>query len=282
MRWVQFGRFRLATARDGLFRLDGGAMFGIVPRVVWERVAQPDERHRIQLSLNPLVIEGHGKRILVDTGIGGKRDAKWGDMFGVDHRWDLAGSLRALGLALSDIDYVVPSHLHFDHMGGATVLEGGRAVPTFPRATYLVQTAEWDAAHSDNPRSRGSYLREDFDPLEGSGRLKLLRGDEEIVPGVRVSKTVGHTPGHQIVYVESEGKTAVYMGDLMPTSAHVKPAWCMAYDCFPLDVARTKAEMLERAAAGGWLLVLDHDLHIAMASVTREKDQFRLEPVVSF
>lgn len=278
----RIGEIELFTVRDGLFRLDGGAMFGIVPRPVWERVAPPDERNRIRLSLNPLLIRTGKKNILVDTGIGSKRDAEWNDRFGVDHRWSVPESLKEIGLSTADIDLVIPSHLHFDHMGGATVLEGGKPVPTFPRATYLVQRAEWEAAHDPNPRTKGSYLREDFEPVEKAGRLKLLDGEEEVVPGVRVRPTGAHTQGHQIVFIESGGRTAVYMGDLMPTTAHLKPAWCMGYDLFPYDVARWKLEILERAEREGWILIFDHDLETAMARVERKEKGYALEPVRVF
>lgn len=279
---LRLGDIELFTVRDGLFRLDGGAMFGIVPKPVWERVAPADDRNRIQLSLNPLLIRTKEKNILVDTGIGSKHDAKWNDLYAVDHRWSVPESLKEIDLSPSDIDLVVPSHMHFDHMGGATVLEGGKAVPTFPKATYVIQKREWDAAHDPNPRTKGSYRPDDFAPIEKAGQLKLVDGDEELVPGVWVRHTNAHTPGHQVVFVESQGQTAVYLGDLMPTAGHLKPAWCMGYDLFPYEVARFKQEFLESAEEKGWILVFDHDTETAMARVERKEKGYGIRPVQVF
>jgi glyoxylase-like metal-dependent hydrolase (beta-lactamase superfamily II) len=275
----RLGRFELATVRDGLFKLDGGAMFGIVPKPVWERVAPPDARNRVQLSLNPLLVRTGSKAILVDTGIGSKRDAKWNDLYGVDHRWSVPESLRSLGLKTSDIDYVIPTHLHFDHMGGATTLVAGKPAPTFSRATHLIQRREWEAAHDGNPRTKGSYHPDDFQPLERAGLVKLLDGDEEVAPGVRIRHTNAHTPGHQAIYLESEGAKAVYLGDLMPTAEHLKPAWCMGYDLFPYDVARWKEEILREAAEEERILIFDHDVRISMGRVRRADKGYELETV---
>lgn len=278
---IRLGRLELATVRDGLFKLDGGAMFGIVPKPVWERVAPPDSRNRIQLSLNPLLIKTGSKNILVDTGIGSKRDAEWNDRYGVDHRWSVPESLRAVGLTTNDIDYVIPTHMHFDHMGGATALEGGKPVPTFPRATYLIQRKEWDAANDRNPRTRGSYHADDYLPLERAGRVKFLDGDEEVAPGVRIRHTNAHTPGHQAVYLDSDGAKAVFVGDLIPTTDHLKPAWCMGYDLFPYDVARLKEEMLQEAVEQERILIFDHDVRVSMARVSRTETGYRFVPIVS-
>ncbi len=278
----QLGQIQLCVVRDGLFKLDGGAMFGIVPRPVWEKSAKPDERHRIQLSLNPLLIRTPSKNILVDTGIGNKYDAKWNDLYAIDHRWSVPESLKRVGLSVNDIHYVVPTHMHFDHMGGATVREGGKVVPTYPRAMYVLQRREWDAAHSKNPRTRGSYVADDFLPIEASQRLKLIDGDEELSKGIIIRHTNAHTPGHQVVHIESDGQKAVYLGDVMPTTNHVKPGWCMGYDVFPMEVARYKVELLERAYKENWILIFDHDTTVAMARVIKEKDNYGLMPTQMF
>jgi glyoxylase-like metal-dependent hydrolase (beta-lactamase superfamily II) len=278
----QLGQIQLASVRDGLFKLDGGAMFGIVPRPVWEKVAKPDERHRIQLGLNPLLIRTPSKNILVDTGIGNKYDAKWNDQYAIDHKWTVPASLKRVGLSVNDIHYVVPTHMHFDHMGGATVRESGKVVPTYPKAMYVVQEREWAAALTNNPRTRGSYLDDDFLPIEAANRLKLIDGDEELTRGVTVRHTNAHTPGHQIVMIESDGQKAVYLGDLMPTAHHLKPAWCMGYDVFPMEVARFKAEFLERAAKENWVLIFDHDVTVAMARVIKEGSNYNLLPTQMF
>lgn len=274
---MKIGAIDVHTVKDGLFKLDGGAMFGIVPKPVWERVAPPDAKNRIELSLNPLLIRAAGKNILVDTGIGNKWDAKWMDMYAIDHRWSVPESLKQLGLSVADVDYVVPSHMHFDHMGGATVREGGRVVPTFPKATYIIQEKEWEAAFSDNPRTKGSYVKDDIVPIER--KKKLINGSEEIVPGVWVKHTNAHTQGHQVVVIESQGKRGIYLGDLMPTACHLKPAWCMGYDLFPMEVAKFKQEFLQQAARDGTVLIFDHEVKFTMATVQFEGNDYKLTPI---
>jgi glyoxylase-like metal-dependent hydrolase (beta-lactamase superfamily II) len=276
---LKLGNIELHPLSDGHFRLDGGAMFGIVPKPLWEKLSPADARNRIELSLNPLLIKTPAKNILVDTGIGTKHDARFSEMYAIDHRWTLPESLKEVGLTTAEIDYVIPSHMHFDHMGGATIKEGGSIVPTFPKATFLVQRKEWEAAFLENPRSKGSYIPDDYLPIEK--RVKLLDGDEEIVPGVCVRHTNAHTQGHQVTFIEQNGLKAVYLGDLMPTSAHLKPAWCMGYDLFPLEVARIKQQFLEQAAREGWIIIFDHDLSMKMARVKQEERGYTLERIES-
>lgn len=259
MTMVRLGRLELRIVGDGSFRLDGGAMFGIVPRPVWEKVVAPDERNRVAVQLNPLLIRAGGKNILVDTGLGDKHDEKFRDLYAPDRSSTLPGSLREAGLEPEDIDVVILTHLHFDHAGGATVRRGGKTVPAFPRAEHILQEGMWEEAFSPNPRSRGSYRPEDLLPLREAGLLKFVRGEHEVVPGVRVVLSGGHVERHQMVMMESEGRKALHWGDVMPTSAHVKPSWTTGYDLFPLRVAELRETFGERAAAEGWLNVFGHD-----------------------
>ncbi len=263
---IRVGDVELHAVSDGTFRLDGGAMFGIVPKPAWEKVTEVDDRNRITLSLTTLLIKAGGKKILVDTGIGTKHDAKFNDMYKVSHPPDLVASLARIGLKPFEIDLVILSHLHFDHAGGATTRNAaGEIEPAFPWATYIVQEGMWHEAQEGNPRCKGSYMPEDFLPLERTGRLKLVRGDHEVVPGVRCILTGGHVKHHQVVQVESAGEKALYWADLLPTAQHVKPAWVMGYDLYPAEVASLKQRMVADAVRERWVNVFEHDPKTAMA-----------------
>ncbi len=274
------GDFELHALSDGFFRLDGGAMFGIVPKPVWEKACPPDERNRILLSLTCLLVKTGRKTVLVDTGIGDKRDAKFTEMYAVDRSRNLPGSLAEVGMKPEDIDYVVLSHLHFDHAGGATRREiNGDVTPTFPKATYIIQEGMWNEALDPNPRTKGSYMKEDFTELRQRGRVKFVRGDEEVTPGVRTRLTGGHVRHHQGVEIESQGRKAFFWGDLLPTTHHAKPAWVMSYDLFPHEVASMKEKMVAQAAAEDWLNVFEHDPDVAMGRFVKDEKGYRVEPV---
>lgn len=278
---MKLGRFELHAVSDGFFRLDGGAMFGIVPKVVWEKVTRVDEQNRIYLSLTTLLVRTGSANVLVDTGIGSKHDPKFVSNYAVDRFTTVADGLRKLGLGVEDIDHVVLSHLHFDHAGGATVRKNGELVPQFPRAKYVIQRGMWEEAQDPNPRTKGSYLPDDFLPLEKHGAVRFVDGDAEVVPGVRVSVSGGHVKHHQIVYVESEGRTAVYWADLLPTTNHVKPAWVMGYDLYPHEVASLKVKLLERAVREEWVNVFEHDPRTAMGRIRSEGKNLVVEPLVA-
>lgn len=274
------GDYELHALSDGFFRLDGGAMFGIVPKPAWEKVCPPDERNRILLSLTCLLIKTQHKTVLVDTGMGDKRDAKFAEMYAVDRSRTLLRSMAELGMKPEDVDYVILSHLHFDHAGGATRREiNGDVTPTFPKATYIIQEGMWNEALEPNPRTKGSYLKEDFTELRLMGRVKFVKGDEEVTRGVRCRLTGGHVRHHQGVEVESNGKKAFFWGDLLPTTHHAKPAWVMGYDLFPAEVAAMKEKMVAQAASEGWLNVFEHDPDIAMGLFVKDEKGYRVEPV---
>lgn len=267
---IKLGDLEIHVLSDGFFRLDGGAMFGIVPKPAWERVAPCDHHNRVLLGLNPLLIRTGRANVVVDSGIGERRDAKFEEAYEVRKTSTLPGSLAALGVAPEDIDFVVPSHLHFDHAGWLTTRQGGGDfAPTFPRAKYVVQEGTWEEALDANPRTKGSYIHTDFLPLEKGGRLKLIRGDEEIAPGVRVHHTGGHVRHHQITFFESKGRKGVYWGDLLPTAAHVKPAWVMGYDLDPAGVASQKERLIKQAVEEQWLCAFDHDPKTPLAYFRR-------------
>jgi len=277
---IPLGEFELHPVYDGFFRLDGGAMFGIVPKVAWEKVAPADEKNRITLSLTNLLIRAHGNNILVDTGIGTKHDAKFVEMYAVVHPPTTPESLAKIGVKPEDVNFVVLSHLHFDHAGGATVLRNGDLVPTYPNATYIIQEGMWREAQESNPRTKGSYIPDDFLPLQKAGRVKLIKGDYEIVPGVRCVLTGGHVKHHQVVRMESRGEKAIYWADLLPTSAHIKPAWVMGYDLYPHEVASLKQQLVAEAMRERWVNVFEHDPNVSMARISDDhKGGFALEPL---
>ncbi|MBI4244375.1 MAG: MBL fold metallo-hydrolase [Planctomycetes bacterium] len=276
---MNIGRFQVNIVSDGFFKLDGGAMFGIIPKPLWEKSSAPDSLNRIQLSLNPLLIRINGKNILVDTGIGNKYDQRFNEMYAIDHKWSLPGSLKEIGLTTSDIHYVVPSHLHFDHMGGATIKIAGSLESTFPKAMFIIQEQEWENALSTNPRNKGSYFAEDMRLLEKKKQIKLINGRYEVTEGLEVIKTGGHTPGHQIVRVADGTATAVYAGDLIPTKSHLKPAWCMGYDLFPLDVAEWKVSFLKEAAEKNWILFFDHEVEMKAVNIVKTDKGYDVAPI---
>jgi glyoxylase-like metal-dependent hydrolase (beta-lactamase superfamily II) len=273
------GRFELVSLLDGWFRLDGGAMFGIVPKTLWERRIPADDRNRIRLALRPLLVRTPEGSVLIETGIGSAFSPKEQEIYAPERPQGLAGSLAAAGIDPGEVKAVVNTHLHFDHAGGNTVRDAdGSWRPAFPRAAYFVQEREWIAARAPGTRSRGSYRAENFLPLEDAGAVERLDGEAKIVPGVRAVPTPGHTAGHQSVRVESGGETAFFFGDLVPTAAHLDPAWVMSYDLFPQESADRKREVLETCADGRWLGVFPHDPGAPWGRVRREGRGFGLEP----
>lgn len=277
---MYFGQVEIYPLTDGLFRLDGGAMFGIVPRPLWEKTNPPDERNRIRMNLGVLLIRARGKNILVDTGAGGKLDAKWGEIYALQRKPSLEESLGNLQMTVNDVDIVINTHLHFDHAGGNTFRNTrGEIAPVFPKARYFVQKGEWDWAHTKHERTQFAYNKDDFSPLERSGRLTLLNGDEEIVQGVRVLVTPGHTEYHQCVFVESEGRKAIFLADLIPMVSHLPYPYIMGYDLFPVKTLETKKRILPLAHAERWLLIFQHDPDTPMGYLKKTGDRYALEAV---
>jgi len=229
---LKLGNIEFHIISDGHVLLDGGAMFGVVPRPLWEKRMPPDGRNRITLSMNCLVIRAGGKRILVETGAGGKMNPKLRDIYGLDGPFLLEG-LRSLDLRPEDIDVVVNTHLHFDHCGGNTRLEEDQVVPTFPNARYFVQEGELDHAMRPNERDRASYFPENFAPIAAAGMLSVIEGDHSLTSGVDLVRVPGHTAHMQCVKLTGEGKTAFFFADLVPTTTHLPLPWIMGYDLFP-------------------------------------------------
>ena len=269
---MTLGKLKIAVVTDGLFRLDGGAMFGVVPRTLWEKRFTPDSRNRIILGLNILLIDNGQERTIVDTGIGSKVNEKFKNTYGLERQKDIIENLAEEGFKPEDIDKVILTHLHFDHAGGSTRMgDDGGLAPTFPAATYFIQKAEWEDASEPNERTKASYLKDNFMPLKDAGRLEILDGSTQIADGVRVELTGGHTRGHQIVHVESEGLRMVHPGDLVPTSCHLPLPYIMGYDTFPLQTLEMRKKLYKEAVSGRWKLFFGHDSNPKVAGL-REKD----------
>jgi methylmalonyl-CoA epimerase len=268
---IAFGDMQLTTLHDGPFRLDGGAMFGVVPRPLWEKKSPPDDRHRIQLAMRPLLVEASWGRMLIDCGVGEKMTAKDRDIYALDRSRTLDHALAAVKLSSESIEIALASHLHWDHFGGATMRAGGALRPRFPKAEYVIRAAEWEDATHPHERNRASYLQDDFVPLQDAGVVAFFDGDQEIRPGVRVARSGGHTGQHQVVFIESGGRTAVFVADMIPTAAHLENAWVMGYDLFPMDTLAFKRRFIREAIDRQYLVFFEHDPQVA-AGYIRERD----------
>jgi glyoxylase-like metal-dependent hydrolase (beta-lactamase superfamily II) len=276
---LRLGDLEFLVLPDGTLRLDGGAMFGVVPKPMWEKKAAADERNRILLSMNCLLIRAAGKNILVETGAGDKWDAKRRDIYAIDGAPRLLDQLAAHGVKPEQVDFVINTHLHFDHCGWNTRMVDGKARPTFPNARYVVQQRDFEHAKRPTERDRASYILDNYLPVEAAGQWWLLEGEREIVPGVSVFPAPGHTPAMQCVRLEGGGKTAIFLADLVPTTAHLPLAWIMGFDLFPLTTLENKKKWLPQIARHGWLALFAHD-SIVRAAYLRDRDgALDIEPV---
>ena len=267
---LALGDFELSIFSDGTYLLDGGAFFGVVPKIMWSRKVVADERNYVQAGLNSLLIRTGKKNVLVETGMGNKLSERMIKFYGQPS--ELLRNLNAAGVAPEDIDIVINTHLHFDHCGWNTMRDkSGKIVATFPRAKYYAPEGEWQYARKPSERDSISYIPDNYDPLVQSGQMTLLKGGEEIVPGVSVKTFPGHTAHMQAVIVESAGRTACYISDLIPTTAHIDLTWGMSFDLYPLQTIESKKQYYARAITEKWLTVFTHDPKVPWAYV--EKDE---------
>lgn len=265
---LQLGNMKVHAVSDGTLALDGGAMFGVVPRALWERRFTPDDRNRITLAMRCMLIETSGRRILVDDGIGTRWDGKHRAMYGIDHSaGGMDAALAKCGFTRGDITDVVLTHLHFDHAGGTASEDSGELRLSFPNATYHLQRRHWKWAHHPSEKDAGSFRRDDFVLLEKSGRLHLLEGPTELYAGVHLFVSEGHTVGLQLVRLEADDKALVFCGDLIPTTAHLHAPWVAAYDLYPLTSIEEKKQILAQAIEERWYLFLEHDPLVAICTV---------------
>jgi glyoxylase-like metal-dependent hydrolase (beta-lactamase superfamily II) len=253
---ISIGDFELTALSDGTYYLDGGAFFGIVPKVLWSKRLPSDELNRVPTGLNSVLVRDGKRTILIETGVGNKLPDKMVQIYGQPAK--LLEALAGVGVSPENIDIVINSHLHFDHCGWNTVRNNGKIVPTFPIATYYAQEGEWKHAHQGQ-RDTVSYLHENYDPLVESGRMQLLRGNGEIVPGISVEVFPGHTRDMQAIILRSGGKTACYISDLIPTGAHVEVNWVMGFDLYPLETIESRKRYYSRALPDNWLTMFTHD-----------------------
>jgi glyoxylase-like metal-dependent hydrolase (beta-lactamase superfamily II) len=256
------GDLRLTMLNGGNFRLDGGAMHGVVPKTIWSKLVSCDELNRVEYTTQCLLVETAGQRVLIETGNGDKFPAKLKDIYGINHDRAIGDALREVGLEPEAIDLVIMSHLHFDHSGGTVRRgDGGTLQPVFPRARHVVQAREWEDATHPHERNRASYLPENIFPLQDSGLLQIVDGETEVAPGVRVLPTPGHTAGHQSVLLGQPGsERALFLGDVVPTAVHVRLPFVMGYDLDPARTIETKRALFQRAVAENWILLWGHDL----------------------
>ena len=286
------GSLRCHLLEAGWQRLDGGAMFGVVPKPLWSRKAVPDERNRIPLAMRCLLVEHPEGLVLVDTGLGNKEDPKFLDIYGVENQGNpgptqLEDALREVGFTPQDVRWVINTHLHFDHAGGNTLRAdkadkadgAGSSVRSsahppvrlaFANATYVVQASELEFARHTNERTRASYLPHNFEPVAEARRWRLIEGDGEILPGIRSRLTPGHVPWHQSILLTNDGETAVYLGDVVPTAAHLPLVYIMGYDLEPLRTLESKRALYRDAVAGAWWFLFEHDPAVARGRVVAE------------
>ncbi len=270
----RIGNFEVYHLSAGTFALDGGAMFGVVPKVLWNRLIEADEYNRIPMGTNVLVIKTDKDLVLVDTGIGNK----WNDKLKKIYDIKPGDAFEGLDFGPDDITKVILTHMHFDHAGGTTVYnQYMELVPTFPNATYYVQEEEWKWATHPNERTKASYLQDNILPIRES--LQLLDGDTEVTKGVRVVRTGGHTSGHQIVIIESAGEYGVFLGDLVPMSLHVPLPYIMAYDNFPIDTLEKKKELYPVFIRDDYTLFFEHDRVPTAGKLVFEEGKYRLEKI---
>ena len=277
-----FGTWRVHAIQAGGQKLDGGAMFGVVPKPLWSRRITADERNRIQLGMRCLLIEHPNELVLIDTGAGNKENEKFHDIYGLENaggagRTMLEDGIRQAGFALDDVTMVINTHLHFDHCGGNTYVdEEGVVRPSFPKARYILQRGELEFASIPNERTSASYFPRNWAPIQAAGRLELIEGEPMIVPGIRIARTPGHVPHHQSIILESAGETAIYLGDVVPTSHHLALPWIMGYDVEPLITLESKRRLLTHARDEQWLVVFEHDADAVWGRVAHDGKAFTL------
>jgi glyoxylase-like metal-dependent hydrolase (beta-lactamase superfamily II) len=277
---MRLGSLQLDIVRDFFFRLDGGAMFGVVPKTLWERKFPADAKNRIRLATNCLLVRGPGFTLLVESGLGDKWDARSREMYAIERAPGLEASLQALGVAPADVDALVLSHLHFDHAGGATRRRNDGIVPTFPNATMYLQARELAHARSPHERDRASYQPENWEPWAEKSRIDAVDGEREIRPGVSVIPVPGHNSGMQAVRIDSQGSTAFYFADALPTTAHVPLPWLMAYDLYPVELLENKRRLLADAVREGWVCVFEHDPDVPWGTIVDEPNGKRRVHVI--
>jgi glyoxylase-like metal-dependent hydrolase (beta-lactamase superfamily II) len=273
------GEIEVRYLDGGEFRLDGGAMFGVVPKVLWEKKSPPDEKNRIRMRANSLLVRAGGRTIVIETGNGTKWDAKQRAIYAFQDGDPLIDSLGKAGVQPHEVDLVINTHLHFDHAGGNTRYDGERLVATFPNARYVVQCGELKHAAEPTERDKASYFAENFDPISSAEQWQLVEGNVEIVPGISVERIAGHNADIQAVLLQGGGKRIAFVADLFPTRHHIPLPWIMAYDLYPLQSLETKRKWVPRIVKEEWIVVFGHDPEVAAATLHENDGKIEVNPV---
>jgi len=272
------GDFELTIVSDGIYHSDGGAFFGVVPKIMWSRKVKTDENNNIPVGLNSVLVRTGRHNVLIETGIGNKLPDRMAKIYGQPAK--LLENLAAAGVSPDDIDIVINSHLHFDHCGWNTMRSGDKVVPTFPKAHYYAQEGEWQHGRRQHERDAISYISDNYDPLIKNGQMHLLHGDQEIVPGIFARIFPGHTANMQAIILKSGGKTACYISDLIPTTWHLDVTWVMAFDLFPLETIESRKRYYRDAVPENWLTIFTHDPEIPWGYVEKEPNgKMRLKAI---
>jgi glyoxylase-like metal-dependent hydrolase (beta-lactamase superfamily II) len=275
---LSMGALTLTPILDGYFYLDGGAMFGVVPKTLWERVAPADDRNRIRMAMRAWLVQGGGRTVLIDAGAGGKLGPKAAEIYKFEGVPSLLASLASAGVTPDAVDVVIASHLHFDHAGGFTYRAADGSIhPQFPRARHIVRRGEWDDARAPHERNRASYFDENYVPLETAGLLDLIDADGEVLPGISLRRTGGHTRHHQIVEIASEGRSAIFAADLLPTAAHLPLPYIMGYDLYPMETLEFKRGFLAEAVEREHLILFEHDPVVAAGVIRSHGGKLSVE-----
>jgi len=275
---MNIGPYKLIALETGCFALDGGAMFGVVPKNLWIRKNPADDANRIDLALRTLLLISDEKKILIDTGIGEKFSEKWQKIYKIDHsRQSLLSSLKAYSVSPDQITDVILTHLHFDHCGGTTFRENDSTLLRFPNATYHIQKEQWQWANEPSEKDHASFLPENFAILKDSAKLNLINGSLKLFPGIETLVMYGHTPGMQLLKISDHNQTVLYCSDLIPTASHIAVPWVMAYDNYPLKTIAEKVNILPGAVSENWLLFFEHDLARAAGFVKENEKGYELK-----
>ena len=267
---MKFGQFEIRSFVEQRFKLDGGSMFGVIPKSLWQRLIPADENNLIPMVTNIFVLRANGKTIMFDAGLGDTLTDREKKVYGTDGRSALASGLAGLGLTADDIDLVILTHLHTDHAGGAVVYEDGRYVPRFKKARYVLSEREWEVATKPNERTAAVYVPERLRPLREAGLVDFVTSDTELFPGIKAVQTGGHTEAHFALEIESEGEQVFYYADIFCTSAHMRVAFVPATDLFPLETMEIKRQALPRIVDTGVVMAFDHDTTMALATLHKD------------
>jgi glyoxylase-like metal-dependent hydrolase (beta-lactamase superfamily II) len=278
---MKFGNFEIFSIVENSFKIDGGAMFGVVPKIIWERLVPSDEFNRVKLDLNLLLVKTKGENILIDAGMGDALSEKHKKIYGIEKPSDMERKLSEFNLTPEDIHLVILTHLHADHAGGVVKLdESGKKTARFPNARHVVQIKEWNDAMSPDERTSATYFTENLKLLEDWNLLELIDGEDEVAKGIKVKSTGGHTPGHQVVFIEDGNNKILCPGDIIPTASHLKIPYVASVDLFPLETMAVKRKFLDMCINDGWLLAFDHDVNIKLGRLEKSGNEIKVNKVI--